>query len=69
MNPAYLKIESIAPPKQGGQHVGMVSVGVRVTHIPTGIEAACKTERSQHKNRNVALAMIEYGLLELGWKE
>ncbi len=52
---------------KGGQHCGLPVYGVRVTHIPTGLVAFCDAERSQLHNRNVAEAMLEYGLLELGW--
>ena len=41
--------------------------GVTVTHIPTGITATVTT-KSQHQNREVALEMIEWGLLAVGWK-
>lgn len=62
-----LKFECDPDRKRGGQHVGGVSTTVRVTHIPTGITAMCGTERSQHKNRNVATDMIEYALIEIGF--
>jgi protein subunit release factor A len=69
MNPAYLKTESFPTRRPGGQSVGVLSTGVIVTHIPTGISATCNAERSQFKNRKIAMAMIEYGLAEMGWKE
>lgn len=47
---------------KGGQHVPSFNHGVKGTHIPTGLEAACKTERSQHKNKLVVMAMLEFGL-------
>ena len=65
MKPEHLSIESVPQQKQGGQHVGVISTGVKITHIPTGLTATCSIERSQMRNRNVALAMIEYGLAEL----
>src|SRR3546814_1228371 len=43
----------------GGQHVGTGPSGVKIVHLPSGIEAYCITERSQHKNREIALSMIE----------
>ena len=49
----------------GGQHVGMRATSIRITHIPTGLMAQCGG-RSQHKASRVAMAMLEYGLLELG---
>ena len=46
---------------QGGQHVGTWS-GIRVTHLPSGLVAECETERSQHRNKQIALDMIMGGL-------
>jgi protein subunit release factor A len=43
---------------QGGQHVG-VSTGVTVEHIPSGIKVTVATERSQHRNKEIALDAIE----------
>jgi peptide chain release factor 2 len=47
---------------KGGQHVGSGPRGVKIVHIPTGMTAMCDTERSQHRNRSVAMHMIEGGL-------
>ena len=55
-----LKVELLRRPP-GGQHVGTES-GVRVTHLPTGLIAECRTERSQHRNRSIAIEMILGGL-------
>ena len=52
--------------RPGGQHAGMPATSVRITHIPTGLMAQCGG-RSQHKAIKVVHAMLEYGLLELGW--
>jgi protein subunit release factor A len=57
-----LKIELYPTISPGGQHVGVVRAGVKVTHIPTGLIAIADCERSQVKNKNVAMGMIEYGL-------
>ena len=46
----------------GGQHVGCGPCGVRVTHIPSGLQAFCDAERSQHRNRAIAFAMLEGGV-------
>ena len=69
MKPEDLKIESYPDRKPGGQVVGIMTTGIRVTHLPTNLVASCEAQRSQTKNRVVALAMIEYGLVELGWRE
>lgn len=62
-----LIIDVVPVQPKGGQQVGIVPSRVQVTHIPTGIVASCGTERSQMKNKLIALAMIEYGLAELGY--
>ena len=57
---AEIKIEAWPPRKdRGGQHVGTGPSGVRVTHIPSGIEACVEIGRSQHVNREIAINMIE----------
>ena len=61
-----LRIETLTLPDMGGQHVGLISRGVKVTHIPTGLTASCDTERSQIKNRDVAISRLEWGLVEIG---
>ena len=56
-----LKVEVVRRHPLGGQHVG-TDPGVRVTHLPSGLTAECQTERSQHRNRQIALDMILGGL-------
>lgn len=63
-----LIIETVPTQSKGGQQVGIIPRQIKVTHKPTGLMAQCGTERSQFKNRNIALAMIEYGLAEMGYK-
>lgn len=65
----HLLIESVNPKQMGGQHVGVMSVGVKILHKPTGLLAICDCERSQLSNKRVAMAMIEYGLAEMSWKD
>lgn len=62
-----IEVINLRPP--GGQHVGVEPQYVKITHKPTGLYAACISERSQHRNKTVAARMIEYGLAELGWKD
>ena len=50
---------------KGGQHVNKTSSAVRLTHLPTGIVAACQSERSQHKNRATARSMLAAKLYQL----
>lgn len=60
-------IEHYPTTKIGGQHVGKVSAGIKVTHKPSGLIAICDIERSQTKNRDIAIAMIEAGLEKINW--
>lgn len=51
--------------RPGGQHAGSPHMFVRVTHVPTGIVADCGEARSRFLNKQIALGMIEYALVEL----
>ena len=62
MNESDFLIEPHPLVKLGGQHVGIVSSAIQVTHVPTQIKVICSHERSQIKNKRFALQMIEYGL-------
>ena len=55
------EIEIYPPTNLGGQHCG-VSNGIKITHIPTGLIAIVNSERSQHRNKQIAMHMIEGGL-------
>ena len=73
MNLDDLKIESLysqtrTTERPGGQHAGSSPMFVRITHIPTYIVAECGFERSQFKNKKVAMAMIEMALAEIGYE-
>lgn len=58
-------VMAVRPQNEGGQHVGAVNYPVRVTHEPTGLVAECGYQRSQHKNKETAMSMIEWGLVAL----
>ena len=59
---------SVVNLNQGGQQVGLTNTTVRIVHWPTGITAECGEARSQFKNREVAMMMIQFALIELGYK-